>query len=262
MSAGWQAIQKYRKRRNGSPNSLKNGVSALNINPEALEGSNARYDAFLSYSHKDAELVKPLVQMISLNGRRVFWDVHGIAPGDQWANTIVEAIGSTTLLVVLWCCDTAKSEWVNREIDEARKHNVRIVPVLLCDFPLNDSIREFQWIDLRNTLQHKCRHTRRVSNTKGWIFGLAFTGLIVLAASLLLRPQVGTRGSDGEEIPLSWLIAGAIAVVVLLWRVTRHAARSTGTRASGSIRSVELGIEKSRDRETLHMIIDGLTNRL
>src|SRR2546423_1361595 len=64
-----------------------------------------RYDAFISYSHKDAEVVKPLVELLSLNNRRVFWD-QDLAPGDQWNQVIRSSVKRSSIFVLFWCCDT------------------------------------------------------------------------------------------------------------------------------------------------------------
>jgi len=56
------------------------------------------YDLFISYSHRDEHLVKPLVQLLSLNQRRVFWDVENIAPGQEWAQEIKPSLTRSKLL--------------------------------------------------------------------------------------------------------------------------------------------------------------------
>jgi hypothetical protein len=115
-----------------------------------------QFDAFISYSRNDQKLVEPLVQLMSLNGRRIFWDAISIQPGELWENTLEEALKNSRLVVVLWCCDTAVSDWVNREINLALKFNKKLVPVLLCSFPTSDSIGARQWIDLRRSVRHEC----------------------------------------------------------------------------------------------------------
>lgn len=114
-----------------------------------------RYDAFISYSHKDDAVVKPLVQLLSLNERRVFWD-NNLAPGDRWDKTIQSSIKHASIFVLFWCCDTRESEYVSDEIRLALRLGKRIVPVKLCEAAMPHSLGEWQWIDLRDRIQHEC----------------------------------------------------------------------------------------------------------
>ena len=120
------------------------------------------YDVFLSYSRKDQALVQRLRDLLSLSGRRVFWDAVSITPGQAWATELENALRNSDLVVLLWCCDTAQSKWVKREIRLARKSGKNIVPVLLCAFPPPPSVRKLQWIDLSNFVRHACSHRRPV----------------------------------------------------------------------------------------------------
>ena len=111
---------------------------------------------FLSYSRKDQDLVGRIRKLLSLSGRRVFWDVVSIVPGQVWAQEIETALQNSDLVVLLWCCDTARSKWVKREIRLARRSAKTKVPVLLCSFPPPLSVRRLQWIDLSEFVKHTC----------------------------------------------------------------------------------------------------------
>lgn len=114
-----------------------------------------RYDAFISYSRNDEALVKPLVQVLSLAKRRVFWDEF-IEPGQKWNEEIQVALASSDAIVIMWCCDSAASEWVRREIRIALRREKRLTPIRLCKYPLSVDIRDFQAINLSEHICHKC----------------------------------------------------------------------------------------------------------
>ncbi len=114
-----------------------------------------RYDAFISYSHKDQAVVEPLVKLLSLNDRRVFWD-HNLKPGDQWNRVIQSSVKDSSVFVLFWCCDTRGSEAVTEEISLALRLHKKIVPVKLCPAAMPPPLGEWQWIDLQSRVQHVC----------------------------------------------------------------------------------------------------------
>ena len=82
-----------------------------------------KYDAFLSYSREDEPLLRPVVQTLEAMGRSVFVDRQTIEPGDDWQTSLAKGIQRAKVVFVLWCCDSASSEWVQQEIRWAREHN-------------------------------------------------------------------------------------------------------------------------------------------
>ena len=113
-----------------------------------------RYDAFISYSHKDAEVVKPLVELLSLNDRRVFWDQE-LAPGDQWNQVIRSSVKRSSIFVLFWCCDTGQSDYTAEEIAVAVRFKKKIVPAKLCHAAMPWPLSIWQWIDLQG-VEHHC----------------------------------------------------------------------------------------------------------
>jgi hypothetical protein len=114
-----------------------------------------RYDVFVSYSHKDAATVKPLVQVLSIAKRRVYWD-EIIRPGQDWTVEIETALAASDAIVIMWCCDSAASDWVTREIETARKLEKPLTPIQLCAYPLQGPVTQFQAVNLSGSLRHNC----------------------------------------------------------------------------------------------------------
>jgi hypothetical protein len=114
-----------------------------------------RYDAFVSYSHQDEALVKPMVEMLSLNERKVFWD-RKLEAGDRWDKVIRSSLERSSVFVLFWCCDTNASEYTAKEIRLALRLKKKIVPVKLCHAAMPRPLGDWQWIDLRQRVQHEC----------------------------------------------------------------------------------------------------------
>jgi hypothetical protein len=120
----------------------------------------AKYDAFVSYSHADEKLVRPIVQFLSIGGRQVYWYQATINPGERWSSNAIDALQNSDTVMVLWCCHSAVSASVGREVEAASLTPKPIVPVLLCSYPIEPPLAEYQWIDYRTSVRHECAHAR------------------------------------------------------------------------------------------------------
>ncbi|MBI1282403.1 MAG: TIR domain-containing protein [Anaerolineaceae bacterium] len=77
------------------------------------------YDVFLSYSSKDAEIMKRVRSDLIAAGKTV-WTMEGIIPGTaNWRRAIEKGIKGSTCMVVLFSPDSAASDWVNEELSYA-----------------------------------------------------------------------------------------------------------------------------------------------
>jgi Flp pilus assembly protein TadB len=56
----------------------------------------------------------------------------------------------------MWCCDSAASDWVTREIAAARILAKPLTPIRLCAYPLRGAVSYFQAINLSKNLHHNC----------------------------------------------------------------------------------------------------------
>lgn len=108
------------------------------------------YDVFLSYSVVDHQPAESLHAKLIANGERVFMAPKKLAPGDDFAETIREALRGSTEVWVLVSPNSVKSEWVTTEWGAAWVLGRRIVPVLYrLDVPdVPDRLRRAQCIDL------------------------------------------------------------------------------------------------------------------
>jgi hypothetical protein len=110
-----------------------------------------RPKVFVSYSRRDAERVRKLVQLLRAVGTSVFRDEDDIEPGTRWQEEIARSIDEATLLVLFWCAHSQASQYVASEVEIAMADlGKRILPVLLDETPLTPQLAEFQHIDFRD----------------------------------------------------------------------------------------------------------------
>jgi len=117
-----------------------------------LDSDAKEFEIFVSYSHKDAAVVKPIVQLQRATGSAVFRDAENIPAGKKWRATIKAAIESCRLVWVFWCTHASNSKEVRVEYKMGIDLEKDVVPVLMDATPLPPALSEFQWIDMRQAL--------------------------------------------------------------------------------------------------------------
>lgn len=88
---------------------------------------------FVSYSQKDRERVRPLVELLDRKlraiGGAIFWDPQ-LRAGTPISEEIHKLISEAACVLVVWTNESVSSEWVHAECEAARKDG-RLVPILL-----------------------------------------------------------------------------------------------------------------------------------
>lgn len=101
---------------------------------------------FISYCHADKELIYPLIEQISLDGYRVWYDV-GNKPGFNWLMNIEEHLENSKAVIAFISKHSRDSNNCNKEIVYAMKCEKKIIPVLIDDATLPRGLR-MQLVDL------------------------------------------------------------------------------------------------------------------
>jgi uncharacterized membrane protein YhaH (DUF805 family) len=141
---------------------------------------------FVSYSHQDAGLVKPVVGLLRATKDLVFQDVDAIKPGSRWRPQIEEALGVTQLIVLFWCYHSSRSAEVRREYELALSSGKDVLPVLLDATPLPEELNEFQWVDFRQFVGSG-------HGSKRW--------LAIAAVSVLILGSIGVKTFVDLRVP-------------------------------------------------------------
>ena len=92
---------------------------------------------FISYSRKDIDFVRKLAGDLETAGYDVWWDITDLQGGDDWVNTIPQAISSSQYLIVVLTPTAVESEWVRKEYTQALSLRKKIIPIMLipCSIP-------------------------------------------------------------------------------------------------------------------------------
>lgn len=122
-------------------------------------------NVFISYSHTDGFLVAPIVKLLRANRSLVFQDIDSIQPGKRWRREISKGLTESHLVVLFWCDHAKGSDEVATEWRTAIELEKDLLPLVLDDTPLPQELREYQWIDFRDTVG--TNHTERTGCIPG-----------------------------------------------------------------------------------------------
>src|SRR3954469_18180075 len=86
------------------------------------------YDAFISYSSKDAAEADAVRAALDSAGLRCWIAPRDIRPGEEWPAAIMRGIGSTRVMVLVFSAEANASPQIVREVERAVHRRMPVVP--------------------------------------------------------------------------------------------------------------------------------------
>ncbi|MCJ7519412.1 MAG: substrate-binding domain-containing protein [Anaerolineaceae bacterium] len=109
------------------------------------------HDAFISYSTKDKTIADAVCSKLEENKIRVWMAPRDIPSGSNFAKSIVQAINSCKVFVLIWSSHTNVSEHILNEINQAFDQGITIIPFRIQDVQPTDEMRYYfgrtHWLD-------------------------------------------------------------------------------------------------------------------
>ncbi len=98
------------------------------------------HDIFISYSRCDRAAVQPIKEELEAAGFSCWMGRRGIESGsEEFTDSLVDAIGASTVLLFFLSESSQKSDWSLKEIHFAERKRKRVIIVRFNDDPLTDS---------------------------------------------------------------------------------------------------------------------------
>lgn len=187
-------------------------------------------DIFVSYSHKDAALVSPIVKLLRSNQSIVFHDVDSIPPGKRWREELNQALAGARLFVLFWCAHSSKSKEVKVEYRAAIQANKDVLPVILDATPLPEVLKSYQWIDFReafrphDSLSEDAARLQAQAASPPASAGRRWS-LLVVATLVLALGAASSVFSPGRAGTVPVIVASVVALLIVgvwLWLLRRR----------------------------------------
>lgn len=94
---------------------------------------------FISYSHRDTKRVYPILERLSKEGYRVWYD-EGIDPGSEWPESIAEHLGNAAACIAMISNNYLASDNCRREMNFALKRQIPMLSLLLEDVEMSAGV--------------------------------------------------------------------------------------------------------------------------
>jgi hypothetical protein len=111
-------------------------------------------DVFISYSSKDAEQGAAVCAALERAGISCWMAPRDIVPGVGWAKSIIQAINTARVVVLLVSAQSNESPQVEREVERAVNKGIPVIPLRIENVPLGDALEYFlsasHWLDAYN----------------------------------------------------------------------------------------------------------------
>jgi hypothetical protein len=109
-------------------------------------------DLFISYAHQDHKAATEIARALA-NLNVSVWSDQAIRAGEEWMPAIERALDEAKVMVLCVSPSFLASDWAQLEIGVAlsrsRSAGVRVIPVILSESVVPESLRRFQFIDAR-----------------------------------------------------------------------------------------------------------------
>ena len=112
------------------------------------------HDVFISYSHKDKTVADAVCARFEAENIRCWYAPRDIAPGADWAASIIDAINSSKVMVLIFTDFSNASKQVLREVNNAVSAGIPIVPFKLTETLPTKGMQYYlatvHWLDAMN----------------------------------------------------------------------------------------------------------------
>ena len=198
------------------------------------------YDAFISYCSEDKEVADAVCGTLEANKIRCWIAPRDVLPGRTWGSAIVDAIGDSAVMVVIFSQHSNGSPQVMREIERAVNKGVSVIPFRVEDVVPSKDLEYFisscHWLDAMNppleerigeladailALQRRgpatsVKEPKKIRRRPMALWaGLALAALLALGCGCLVFADQDERSHGATGKPGSRFVPGGAVAVVL-----------------------------------------------
>jgi hypothetical protein len=163
------------------------------------------FDVFVSHSSKDKATADAACAVLESRKIRCWIAPRDIRPGADWGESIIEAIKTCRIMVLVFSQNANDSVQIKREVERAIHHGATIIPLRIEDIlptgTLEYSISSAHWLDAYTPPLDKHLHF------------LADTIIAILEGKSAPKPKPGPKAAPAWRTPA--IVGGVLALALL-----------------------------------------------
>ena len=125
------------------------------------------FDVFISYAHQDKPVAYAACAIVEKTGIRCWIAPRDIAPGEEYAAALSEALENCKALVLIFSGRANKSPHIKREVERAVSRGIPLIPVRIEEIEPNAALKFFvnsvHWLDAMSPPMEQ--HFERLART-------------------------------------------------------------------------------------------------
>jgi hypothetical protein len=179
----------------------------------------ASHDVFISYSSKDKATADAVCALLEQEGIRCWIAPRDVLPGEAWPSSIIQAISTTKIFVLIFSSFSNASAQIKREVERAANREIPIIPFRIDDVTADQYLEYFisspHWMDaftppLDQHIQQLSANLKRL---------LAKTATAPTPEEPLLAPSQPQQLQRRPARGMGWMglvLIGLVCVVVIV----------------------------------------------
>ena len=132
---------------------------------------------FISYSSRDRQIAEELCTALESRKVKCWIAPRDILPGSEWVESTVDALDSSSVVVLVLSASSNGSSQVRREVERAASRDIQIIPFRIDDTPLSRSMEFFisahHWFNAQEPPLE--RHFQKLADTAKQLLAQATT---------------------------------------------------------------------------------------
>jgi len=160
------------------------------------------FDVFISYSQHDKATADAACAALEADGIRCWIAPRDVAPGTEWAASIIDAIEHSRVLVLIFSSNANHSKQVHREVQRAFEKEVPVVPFRIEQIVAESSLAYYMgsvhWLDaLTPPLEQHLK--RLVASTKAFLEAKTFRSEQISPQDGLAKEAERERNANSKQ---------------------------------------------------------------
>lgn len=178
------------------------------------------HDVFVSHSVKDKAVAEKIVARLEAESIRCWVAPRDVVPGADWGESIIDAIGSSRIMILIFSRSANLSPQIKREVERAVDKEVYMIPFRVEDIEPTKALEYFistsQWMDaFAPPLE---QHLDKLASAVKAI--LVRPPNVATGASKPVEPvwrdEIPDQTRDSARHSPAWLRPGAVVVGLLI----------------------------------------------